>query len=137
MKMAVIDPDTGLVENVVLADPGFALPGKLLVASNTAVPGNLHDPVSGTFHAPAPPPLALEAMKARQRAALAAQRYAVETAGIRLGPIAIATDRVSQQMITAAVVAAGRDAGFSTRWKAADGSFHAIDAETMLAIGTA
>ncbi len=46
-------------------------------------------------------------------------------------------DRESQAMITGAVVKATIDPAFSTRWKCADGSFAALDAAGVIALGNA
>ena len=54
MNFAVIDAD-GVVENVILAIEGFAIDGKLLVASDTAGPGDLYDQASGEFTRPEVP----------------------------------------------------------------------------------
>lgn len=49
---------SGTVENVILADDGFALPGKTLIASDTAAPCDTWDGETFTpaVPAPAPPP---------------------------------------------------------------------------------
>lgn len=74
---------------------------------------------------------------AAAKAALAAHRYEVETGGVSVGGIVVATDRQSQSMITGAVSKAQRDPNFVTRWKGADGNFTTVDASTILMIGDA
>lgn len=54
MRTAVIDGTQ--VVNVIEADPGFELPGFLLVPTDTAGPGWSYDPVSGEFSPPPPQP---------------------------------------------------------------------------------
>lgn len=52
MRYAIIND--GVVENVILAQPGFTLPGKTLVPTDTAGPGWTWD--GTTFSPPEPPP---------------------------------------------------------------------------------
>lgn len=54
MRTAVIDGQS--VVNVIEAEPGFDLPGFLLVPTETAGPGWTYDPVSGEFSPPPPQP---------------------------------------------------------------------------------
>lgn len=54
MRTAVIDGQS--VVNVIEAEPGFELPGFLLVPTDTAGPGWSYDPVSGEFSPPPPQP---------------------------------------------------------------------------------
>lgn len=61
------------------------------------------------------------------------KRWRVETGGITLGDMPIATDEVSQFKILGAYVAASRNPAWSTMWDSA----LLIDAPTMLIIGDA
>lgn len=54
MRYAVIDGTQ--VVNIIEAEPGFELPGFLLVPTETAGPGWAYDPVSGEFSPPPTPP---------------------------------------------------------------------------------
>lgn len=54
MRYAIIDGTD--VVNVIEAEPGFELPGFLLVPTETAGPGWTYDPVSGEFSPPPPQP---------------------------------------------------------------------------------
>lgn len=55
MRYAVIDK-SHTVSAVIAAEPGYALPGLLLVASDTASPGDAYDPATGAFTRPPAPP---------------------------------------------------------------------------------
>lgn len=68
---------------------------------------------------------------------IATERYAAETSGCMVDGLAIATDRGSQALLTAAVVTARMDPEFKTRWKCADGRFVTLDAMQLRAIGDA
>lgn len=71
--------------------------------------------------------------KAVLRSYASEKRRQIETAGIKVGDIAIATDDQSQGKIVAAYLAASRDADWHTLWN----SVHPVDAKAMLAIGDA
>ena len=75
----------------------------------------------------------LEAAKEQKLAALAAKRFEVETGGTTLNGIPVATDRESVAIITAAYVAAKEDPEYAIRWKAAQGVFVTLDAQTIIA----
>jgi len=66
----------------------------------------------------------------------AATRWQVETGGIVVGGIGVATDDRSKLMITGARIKADADPDFTTRWKTAAG-FATIDAATVIAISDA
>lgn len=81
---------------------------------------------------PPPPPPTTE-----QLAAYAAdKRWRVETGGISVGGMAVATDDRSKIMIIGARVKANSDPDFTTEWKTAAG-FVTIDAATIIAISDA
>lgn len=67
----------------------------------------------------------------------AAQRYVIETSGIAVSGMAVKTDRESQAMITGAYMRATGDAEFATQWKGANGSFVALNAAQVIAVGEA
>ena len=63
-RFAVVNPATSIVVNVIDADVGFSIPGKALVESDTANPGDFFD---GTnfITPPVPPPTRLEELVER------------------------------------------------------------------------
>lgn len=65
------------------------------------------------------------------------KRWRLETGGIVVGGVSIATDDRSKQMIIGARIAADADPDWTTQWIAADGSVHPIDAATIIAISDA
>lgn len=67
----------------------------------------------------------------------AGKRYAVETGGISVSGIPIATDDRSKTMILGAAMAAAKDPAFTTHWVAADGTVHDVDATMVSAIADA
>lgn len=69
------------------------------------------------------PPVAKTLAEAREEkfAALAAKRFAVETAGVTVGETTIRTDRESQATITGAWVRVQQDPEVLIDWKGADG----------------
>jgi len=54
-NFAVVDAGTLVVDNVILAKDGFAIDGKVLVASDTAGIGDLYDEATGQFTQPVVP----------------------------------------------------------------------------------
>ncbi len=64
------------------------------------------------------------------------KRWRVETGGIVVGGMSVATDDRSKLMITGARVKADKDAAFTTNWKTPAG-FVEIDAATIIAISNA
>lgn len=76
-------------------------------------------------------------LKDRLTAYAADKRWRVETGGITVAGVAIATDDRSKQMIIGARIAADADAGWSTPWVAADGTVVPVDALTMIVISNA
>jgi hypothetical protein len=54
-RRAQINSATNIVENVVMTDSTFAIPGYIFVASDSAGTGDVYDPAHGTFSPPAPP----------------------------------------------------------------------------------
>ena len=80
---------------------------------------------------PAPPG------KSRLTSYAAAKRYTVETGGIVVNGVKVATDDRSKTMIIGAALKADKDPAFTTSWVAADGSVHALDAAAIEAISDA
>lgn len=78
---------------------------------------------------------------ALQKAALisyaASRRYAVETGGLTISGVKVATDRESQSMLNAAFNIASGNANFTTMWKGDDGTFTALTAPQIIAIAQA
>lgn len=70
------------------------------------------------------------------RAAVAAERYKRETAGIMVGDMAIDSGRDSQALITGAAVAAMLDPAYSCNWKTPAG-FVQLDAAQIIAVASA
>ncbi|CAI2936167.1 DUF4376 domain-containing protein [Aminobacter niigataensis] len=96
-------------------------------------PGIDHEFVSGEW-AYIPP--SLSDQKAAKLAAVATQRWEVETGGITVGGAAIATDRVSQSLINGAYNGAIRHPATIIKFKSVDG-WVTLDAVTMITIGDA
>jgi len=69
------------------------------------------------------------------RAAVAAERYKRETAGITVDGMAIDTSRDSQALITGAAVAAMLDSAYACRWKTPTG-FVEMSAELIIAVAS-
>lgn len=100
MRTAVID-DTKVV-NVIEADPGFELPGFLLVPTETAGPGWSY--VDGEFSPPTEPELPLEELRAQVQQAATDKRWEVMTGGLTLpGGIEVGTTIDDQNRITSVV----------------------------------
>lgn len=127
---AVIDPDNLVVENVILADGGFTIDGKVLIQSDSARIGDTYDAESGEFISPPAPLPDLIAYAAQKR-------WEKEVGGATVGGMAIHTDDRSKSLIMGARMAAEADPDFTTDWKAADGSFITIDAATIVAVSNA
>lgn len=68
---------------------------------------------------------------------IAAKRWEREVGGIELDGLAVATDDRSKMMISGARVAAQNNPEFATQWKASDGTFLMLDAQTIIAISDA
>lgn len=83
-------------------------------------------------HQEPPPPT-----KDQLLAHLAAHRWAVETGGIQLNGMTVATDDRSKTMIMGARIAAMADPNHIANWKMPDGSWAPLDAETITAISNA
>ena len=75
--------------------------------------------------------------KERLIAHAAAKRWRVETGGITVSGVAVATDDRSKMMIIGARSAAIADADWTTDWIGADGTIHRLDAAAMIAISDA
>jgi len=78
----------------------------------------------------------LTVLKTRKLSAMAAARYAEETAGVTVSGAEIKTDRESQSLITGAALQATQDANYTTPWKCSNG-FMTLTAAQILAIAQA
>lgn len=85
---------------------------------------------------PVPPEPTLDELKAQKKAAIAAARYAAETAGTTVNGVTIDTGRDSQALITGAAVAAMLDEGYSLNWKTTAGFIH-LSAPEIIAVAQA
>ena len=85
------------------------------------------------FAAPIIPPPSREQLLAHA----AAKRWRVETGGITVAGVAVATDDRAKMMIIGARSAAIADADWTTDWIGADGAIHRLDAAAMIAISDA
>lgn len=70
------------------------------------------------------------------RAAVAAERYRRETAGVVVGGVPIDTSRDSRALITGAALAATLDSAYICRWKTG-GSFVELNAQQIIEMATA
>lgn len=123
--------DNQTVAPAAYGDGVFVIP----VASLADLPRIGEAPAAGE---PDALPLAVPApTEALLKAYAAQKRFMVETGGIDVGGSAVATDRGSQGMLTGAYVQAVGDSNFTTNWKQPDGTFAAVDAATIMAIGQA
>lgn len=87
----------------------------------------------GELFEPPPEPLTKDQLLAH----LAAHRWAVETGGIQLNGMTVATDDRSKTMIMGARIAAMADPSHIANWKMPDGSWAPLDAATITAISDA
>ena len=85
---------------------------------------------------PAPPEPTIDELKAQKKAAIAAARYAAETAGTTVNGVLIDTGRDSQALITGAAVAAMLDENYSLNWKTNAGFIH-LTAPEIIAVAQA
>jgi len=106
---------------------------RLVAVAEPVVIGSVYVESDNDF-VPAPVPIM---SKDELTAHAAARRYHVETSGVTISGIKIATDRESQSMLNAAYNIAQGNPQFSTMWKGADGSFTQVNAETMIALAQA
>ena len=67
----------------------------------------------------------------------AQKRWSVETGGIVVGGVPVATDDRSKVMIIGARVKADADPNFTTEWKTPAGTFATVNAATIIAISDA
>lgn len=85
---------------------------------------------------PLPPVPTLDELKAQKKSAIAAARYAAETAGATVDGVTIDTGRDSQALITGAAVAAMLDDDYSLNWKTEAGFIH-LTAPEIIAVAQA
>jgi hypothetical protein len=127
-----------VVENIAIAEGAdiqemFHPSVKLVAVAAPVTIGWVYNATSNEFSAPA----ALVPSKDELKAHAAAQRYKVETGGISIGGVSVATDRESQAMLNAAYNIAQGNPQFQTMWKGSDGTFNALDAPTVIALAQA
>jgi len=79
----------------------------------------------------------LPAIRARLRARATERRWQVETAGITIAGVQVATDDRAKTLLTGADRKARRDPAFVTRWKGEDGTWADVNAATVIAIADA
>lgn len=85
---------------------------------------------------PVPPEPTLDELKTLKKSAIAAARYAAETAGTTVNGVLIDTGRDSQALITGAAVAAMLDENYSLNWKTTAGFIH-LTAPEIIAVAQA
>lgn len=136
MDTAVIDAQTGIVVTVVdTPSPGEYDPGPGFIAVDatglTAYAGCGWTLADGFSEPGSAPP-----SKADLIAYTADRRWRVETGGIVVGGVPVATDDRSKIMIIGARVKANANPEFETAWKTAEG-FILLDGPTLIAISDA
>lgn len=103
------------------------------VATTTAAIGDIYaDGEFTTPERPVPPPTEADLI-----AYAAARRWLVETDGIVVDGIPVATDDRSKLLVLGAARLAYASASFTTPFKAADGSLHTLTAAQVIAISDA
>jgi hypothetical protein len=104
-------------------------------ATSATVVGMLFD---GAFHpAPAPEPRGEVEIRADLMAHAADRRWRIETGGILVAGVPVATDDRAKIMIMGARVAASADPAWSTVWHGSDGETYPLDAGAMIAVSNA
>lgn len=135
MRVAFLAPGAteGPVVCVRKCGPDWAddFPGEVGIESETAKVGDEWNGSEFVVPAPAPPSTDDLVVYASTK------RWSVEVGGITVAGIQISTDDRSKIMISGARIAAQADAGFTTKWVAADGTVHDLDAEQVIAISDA
>lgn len=131
MRIAIIED--GQVARVISAGENWQdiFPDVEGVASETANVGDAWD--GAEFVAPPIPAPTIDELKAYA----AARRWQVETGGILVEGIHVATDDRSKVLIAGARLAAQADPSFTTKWAALDGSVHELTAAQVIAISDA
>lgn len=123
----------GVCTHVLVCAEGWEnlFPGLTGVPSDTANVGDLWD--GAGFTPPPPPPPA----PADLLAYAADKRWRVETGGIMVADIPVATDDRSKLLVLGAARLAYASEAFTTPFKAADGSLHTLTAAQVIAISDA
>lgn len=87
---------------------------------------------------PLPPLPTPDQLRATLRARASERRWKVETGGVTLpNGLSIDTDDRTKVLINGVVTMAQLDQTFTTRWKASDGTWHLLDAPTIIALAKA
>lgn len=79
----------------------------------------------------------IAAMRAALKARATERRWQVETGGVVIGGVQVATDDRAKTLLTGADRKARRDAAYTTRWKGVNGAWVDLDAPTIIAIADA
>jgi hypothetical protein len=145
IRRAIVNAQTGLVENVILLADGVNWQPPAGCSMITSDGAGIGDTWNGkAFIKPEPPPQEPPPppeppTQAQLLAYAADKRYQVETGGIVLpGPIAIDTSRESQAKLMAAYVRAKADPSYAiTNWKVSSGVFVPLNAAVIIGIGSA
>lgn len=99
---------------------------------------DIHAAITAAGDATAFVPPGLDVLKASKLQALAERRYAAEEAGTTFGGSPLATDRVTQNKITAAYIKASADPDYEIQnWKFAPGVFASLNAATIIGAANA
>lgn len=107
------------------------LPG---ITDSAGIPAALEAGVN----APLPAIETIDTLRATLKARASTRRWEVETAGVTLpNGLGIDTDDRTKVLISGALASAQLDAGFTTRWKASDGTWHDLDADMIRTLATA
>lgn len=85
----------------------------------------------GGFAAPTTPDPSADQTKVDLRRYAATRRFEAETSGIKVGRIAVATDRESQSLVAGAMMLVQADPDMTIAFKTARGSFVDLDADKI------
>lgn len=97
MRFAVVDPATGVVENVIEAEPDFDLPGRTLIRSDEAGIGWTW--TGGEFAAPPPPPPPVPAAITRRQLRLWLVRHDITLAQVEAAIAALPEPQRTEALI--------------------------------------
>ncbi|MER8394084.1 DUF4376 domain-containing protein [Mesorhizobium sp. M1340] len=117
---------------VVQCDRSGTPPQGFIPAPENIVPGYRYS--GSAFSLPVD---TLAVRREKKLAQLAARRWRAETGGVTVDGVAMATDRDTTAMLTAAFVTANADPNYSIRWKVQNGVFATVSAPQIIALATA
>lgn len=142
MRAAIVDPQTGIVSNLIVANAAVdtcPTPNNILVnVTGAAAIGWVWD--GQDFINPNPPVVIVptfEELKQKKLNQLAALRWEKETAGTTFNSMSFATDPISQTKYVGAVVAAQMSPLLTLKWKLSDGTFVDFDAASITQVAMA